>query len=350
MRGSLLWLAGLLLVALSGALAQPQVHLLSTTAPPDYWDPRLNGLNVALVPATNCSQGCWRLTSAIFEDVDESGGLHHIFARAFNADGSQRGGESWTVAWPGGSQALVTQSDNWADMPMFGPGGCYDHTAGPGPFEVRMGADYSRSDRVTGIGLPQCQHVNFRLTWQWRTDAPPTATPPPPTATAPPATSTPPPAPTHAPPTPRPLPGTEAVARIGPSGGALQYWRDEVVITIIVEEGALTTPAWLTLSRVNVSTLPDYFAVGSTWMWTLHDDLDRPAHLSRPLTIEQSVRYTDLPGDARDTMLYGWDQGDWRPLDDGQNTVVHAAASAVNQGVFAILYPADKHLLPLFAR
>lgn len=50
---------------------------------------------------------------------------------------------------------------------MFGPGGCYNPDNGPGPYSAFVGSDPAQSDVVAGLGLPQCQHVSYRLVWQW---------------------------------------------------------------------------------------------------------------------------------------------------------------------------------------
>lgn len=148
-------------------------------APAVEWDARLDKLRVTLAPAADCSGGCWRLRSARYEDQNEAGGLHHIWARAMDANGSFLEGKPWTVAWPGGSQALSTKPPSeWSDHAMWD---CYAVYQGEtGAYSAYMGDDPARSDTVRGMGLPYCLHVNFRLVWQW-TDptAPPPASPTP---------------------------------------------------------------------------------------------------------------------------------------------------------------------------
>jgi hypothetical protein len=144
------------------------------------WDPRLDALNVTLHPAADCSGGCWRLTSARFEDSDESGGLHHIFGRLV-VDGNAPGGLPWHVAYPGDDIRIFTKpAPEWADFPMFAE---YDPDEGQaGPYRAYAGDSEGTSDVVRGMGLPERQHVNFRLIWQWSSGGPtvtPTATPTP---------------------------------------------------------------------------------------------------------------------------------------------------------------------------
>ncbi|MDQ7029768.1 MAG: carboxypeptidase-like regulatory domain-containing protein [Ardenticatenia bacterium] len=133
------------------------------------WDPRLDDLQVTYRPAEECAQGCWRLVSARFEDVDESNGLHHIWARLLDADGQQVADRPWHVAWPDGDQRLMSKAaPDWADFAMYAG---YDPANGPGPYRAYAGDDERRSDVVLGMGLPLNQHVSFRLVWQW-TDSP----------------------------------------------------------------------------------------------------------------------------------------------------------------------------------
>lgn len=150
------------------------------------WDSRLDALNVTYQAATDCSQGCWRLVSAQYEDEQQSQGLHHIWARARNQSGTEIEGQTWYVAWQGDNQPLTTKSaGEWADYAMFN---CYNPDHGPGGYRAWMGNNSAQSDQVVGMGLPLCHHVNFRLTWQWDEggQTAPTSTP-----TAAQATSTP---------------------------------------------------------------------------------------------------------------------------------------------------------------
>lgn len=141
-------------------------------APTLDWDPRLDELNVTRTAAADCSSGCWRLVSARYESPEESGGLHHIWAKVLDEQGEQIGGAPWTVAWPEGSTQLVTKSPpEWADFPMYAS---YAPDRGAsGPYRAFAGTDETRSDTVWGMGLPLKHHVNFRLVWQWTQEEPP---------------------------------------------------------------------------------------------------------------------------------------------------------------------------------
>ena len=172
------------LLLAGGMLFGMWLGLRSASAQTTDWDPRLDPLNVTLTLASDCSLGCWRLVSARFEDHIESGGLHHVWAIVQDDLGNQMAGQEWQVAWPGGRAGMFSKPfPEWSDFAMFGPGGCYNPDNGPGPysaFVVTNGTtDASRSDVVHGLGLPQCQHVSYRLTWRWQPRAWATPTPEP---------------------------------------------------------------------------------------------------------------------------------------------------------------------------
>ncbi len=206
------------LVGLSILGGQQALPLAATGAVPSLeWDPRLDDLNVTYRPAENCAQGCWRLISARFEDVDESNGLHHIWVKLLNADGEQMAGQPWHVAWPDGNQRLLSKAaPDWADFAMYAG---YDPATGPGPYRAYAGDDEQRSDVVLGMGLPLKQHVSFRLVWQWAepgssvsptpsASPTPAGTPSPSSAFLPIIVRQPTPTPVPATPTPTPLPAS----------------------------------------------------------------------------------------------------------------------------------------------
>ena len=61
-------------------------------APRLEWDERLDALGVTLQPALDCSGGCWKLIAARYEDDQQSGGNHNIFARIFDESGDMVAG------------------------------------------------------------------------------------------------------------------------------------------------------------------------------------------------------------------------------------------------------------------
>lgn len=166
------------------------------------WDSRLDVLGVRLIPATDCSAGCYKLVVAEYQDPSQSGGRHAIYGNVSGMDAR------WSVTWPGGTN-LYRPGENhgmWRGQPPHSWGGCYDWPTVPsGPFTAYASTNPQRSDQVAGIGLPQCQYIVVVLTWVW---VPPSAA----TATAAPtvtprATATRPPGGT-----PVPLPPTGSAA------------------------------------------------------------------------------------------------------------------------------------------
>jgi hypothetical protein len=129
-------------------------------------DPRLHELGVIIEPAQNCASGCWRLITARYEDVDESGLNHNVYSRLYDEQGDMIAGAPWHVAWPDGDIAIYTKAPpEWADFPIFA---CFNPANGPGPYRAYAGPAQSQSDVLHGLGLPLCQHVNYRLEWQWQ--------------------------------------------------------------------------------------------------------------------------------------------------------------------------------------
>lgn len=166
----MLWIAIVVahILAIASFLYQAQQ---AKGAPALDWDPRLDPLGVRLEPAADCSGGCWRLVSAQYEDEQESAGLHHIWAKALDEQGNHIAGQEWRVFYPGDEIALVTKAPpEWADFAMFN---CYFPDRERGAYSAYMGSDQTKSDVVSGMGLPACHHVSFRLIWQWQSGVAP---------------------------------------------------------------------------------------------------------------------------------------------------------------------------------
>jgi hypothetical protein len=128
----------------------------------------LDDLGVRLELATpQPGQTYWHLVRAIFQDVGESGGNHNIYFQALDDSWQPLAGERACVAWPDGEVCVTTNAETdptqWANFPMYAS---YNPGIGEhGPYEGHMAG---LSDRVTGMGLPLKQHVNFLLTFQRR--------------------------------------------------------------------------------------------------------------------------------------------------------------------------------------
>lgn len=120
---------------------------------------------VSITPAQDCSHGCWRVVEAEYLDPIQSQGLHHFFARTLDAQGNQIVGRM-NIAWDGGSTGVQTKPPpDWGDIPLFS---CFSPTEGEiGGYRGFAGEWEANSDLVVGMGLPECQHVSYRVTFRW---------------------------------------------------------------------------------------------------------------------------------------------------------------------------------------
>ncbi|MDE3088695.1 MAG: hypothetical protein KGJ80_04850 [Chloroflexota bacterium] len=145
------------------------------------FDPRLTNLGIGVTVNPNAT---WSLTSAQYQDETQAGGNHHIYFTVLDAAGKQTGGVKCIVDWVGrdpGDKPTVTLSDptNPVNFPMYAN---LDITLKNGPYFAFI-EDQSKSDVVTGMGLPEHHHVNFLLTFAKSSGGTPPPTPPPPQAT-----------------------------------------------------------------------------------------------------------------------------------------------------------------------
>lgn len=156
-----------MLFAWAGAAPTPAVQTVAAApvvpAKPDAWDPRLDELGVIVSGAVDCTEGCWRITDGQFEDVGESGGNHNVYVRMY-VEGVSVPDRPFHVFYPSGdARALTKPEPDWGDIPIFA---CYGENE-TGAYGVYAGDDIQRSDRVLRVGLPECQHVNYRFSWEW---------------------------------------------------------------------------------------------------------------------------------------------------------------------------------------
>jgi hypothetical protein len=131
------------------------------------WDPRLDELGVRLVPTT-AGGPAWRLTAARFLDVEASGGRHHVYVQARDADGQPVAGARFVVDWVGRRDDedpgfAVTDANGEGNYPLF---------IGMDP-EAKNGIVFAESvdmpgDRVEGMGLPNHRQVSFLLVYELR--------------------------------------------------------------------------------------------------------------------------------------------------------------------------------------
>lgn len=120
---------------------------------------------VSIAPAQDCSAGCWRVVSAEYLDPVQSQGLHHLFAKTLDVQGNQIVGRM-NIAWDGGSTWAQTKPPpDYGDLPLFA---CFSPSEGQvGGYRGYAGEWEANSDVVTGMGLPECQHVSYRVIWIW---------------------------------------------------------------------------------------------------------------------------------------------------------------------------------------
>jgi hypothetical protein len=145
-------------------LAAP-VGLLGASISLD-WDSRLDALGVALVPAESCEGGCWKLVSAQYLGEQQSQGLHHIYIKLLDEQGNQLADTPWHTFYSGGDVRIMSKAaPDWSDFAMYS---CYFPDRERGAYSAFAGDNVAQSDRVTGLGLPVCTHVSFRLVWKWQ--------------------------------------------------------------------------------------------------------------------------------------------------------------------------------------
>ena len=121
-----------------------------------------------LIPASDCSSGCWKAVAVIFQGtLERSGGDHNAFVKMQWANGSYitsgPNGPFWTAYWGSdwdqeddeADDIPVKGADDWGDFPLFAsdpdwePYTCHC----PGPYGAFAGSDRTKSDIIWGMGL-----------------------------------------------------------------------------------------------------------------------------------------------------------------------------------------------------
>lgn len=118
----------------------------------------------AVVPT---GQRYWHLKRAYWQDWDESGGTHHIYALE-----PHDALVSMAVTWQGGSALAPLEKpigEPAGNHPMWGED---VYTAG------LTGRGVTLSDKVSGLEMPENQHVSYFLEWELRTKEGETPMPP----------------------------------------------------------------------------------------------------------------------------------------------------------------------------
>lgn len=143
------------------------------------FDSRLTNLGVTVKVNPNAT---WSLVSAQYQDETQAGGNHNIFFTVLDAAGKPLAGASCLVDYPQDPsdphQPFKAQTDanGQSNYPMYAN---LDITLKNGPYFAYL-EDPSKSDVVSGMGLPEHHHVNFLLTFAPKSSG---GTPTPPQAT-----------------------------------------------------------------------------------------------------------------------------------------------------------------------
>ncbi len=126
---------------------------------------------VAIIRATDCLYGCWRVSSVEYERPQASG-PNSIYGRLVR-QGYQFTSEAWHVVVEDADTTLHNEPfPDWSEYPMERCNPSEDATT---PYVAFAGDDPDRSDHIQGLDLPTCAGMNFRILWHWQ-DAIPTST------------------------------------------------------------------------------------------------------------------------------------------------------------------------------
>jgi hypothetical protein len=127
-------------------------------------DPRLAPLGVKVVSTPNAK---WSVVSALYEDETQSGGNHNIYFQVQDTTGKPMPNVQVFVDYPQDPSdphrpiMHLTDQNGQTNEPINAN---LDIHLLNGPYWAYV-EDPNKSDRVTGMGLPEHRHVNFRLTF-----------------------------------------------------------------------------------------------------------------------------------------------------------------------------------------
>lgn len=135
-----------------------------------FWDPRLDKLNVKLVPASNPT---YRLIEARFQDnvdpenpvdkeASESKNGIKIMVGVEDARGRALTNVRVIQAFPGEEAFALTTPAGYCDFDMSGDSSFDPKKNQSGPYTIFVRG----GDKVAGLGLPLRQHVQFLLKFQ----------------------------------------------------------------------------------------------------------------------------------------------------------------------------------------
>jgi hypothetical protein len=127
------------------------------------FDPRLIIIGVKVTETQNA---IWNLTTAAYQDETQAGGNHNIYFTVLDTTSKPIPNITCIVDWVGRDPAdlptrVVTDGNGQTNVPIYAN---LDLHLLNGPYFAFV-EDQSKSDAVTGMGLPEHHHVNFLLTF-----------------------------------------------------------------------------------------------------------------------------------------------------------------------------------------
>jgi len=130
------------------------------------FDQRLTDLGVK---PNDTANAVWDMTIAKYQDVAQAGGKHHIYFTVVDAAGKPLPNVACVVDWVGREPGdvptkVMTDANGQANVAIYAN---LDLTLKNGPYFAFV-EDQTKSDVVTGMGLPEKHHVCFLLTFARR--------------------------------------------------------------------------------------------------------------------------------------------------------------------------------------
>ena len=155
-----------------------------TTMETGACDGSIGPVYTELIPASDCSNGCWKVISCIFEGtLQRSGGNHDAYTKMMWSNGTYINsypngpyfnaywGSNWTDSQGNVTNIQVKGANDWGNFPLWAsdpdwePYTCHC----PGPYGVWAGDPNNKkqSDIIFGLGMPVHQHVNWMIIWKY---------------------------------------------------------------------------------------------------------------------------------------------------------------------------------------
>ena len=136
------------------------------------FDPRLTNLGIGVKANPSAT---WSLTTAQYQDETQAGGNHHIYFTILDPTGQPLAGTVCVVDYaqdpsdPHQPFKALTDANGQVNYPMYAN---LDITLKNGPYYAYV-EDPSKSDVISGMGLPEHRHVNYVLAFKASEPSPP---------------------------------------------------------------------------------------------------------------------------------------------------------------------------------